>query len=1102
MRLLASMGLLDWWTVGMRTPTELFQGLCLLQIIDPTKLLNLEEYVRSTDTLEGATQRWVASGIITPFQLQAIRNGKHERLLVGPYLLVARLGTGGMGQVFVARHRELGREVALKVIRKDHFESPLAVSRFLRELRLTASIDHPNVVRVYNAGQGPNQMYFSMEYVRGLDLNAIVRQGGPMSIADACRAIADAASGLQAIHVAGVVHRDLKPSNLVRSLVGGSTKVLDLGLSGLRQQRVSDSMAGTLTQNGIILGTPDFMPPEQALDPHGVDHRADLYALGATLYFLLVGQSPFPKGSPVEKLFQHAYESPPWLCDKRPDVPEELSQLVRDLLQKNLQDRPATATELLERLQRFTQIPSTVALPNPFELPDEEPFESLEGVADFPPVTGDATTTLPSRTGRWVRWLVATVLALGAGVLGYALLRPTAPKAVVVPPMPLTLEDRFQQLARQTRAPNSDPTALRSELYQLYSENRGTNFGVPTARLLRQLPPVSNERAIGTQLDPAFLHHGPMDGRHWGAILGLTVRGNRIATASFDRTVKLWDADTGKCQQTLDGFEDPIFSVDVSPDGLQVAAASQLLSSQESEGFERAARVWNCTGGPAISRLANSLDWIVSWKYSHSGKIALCGSYDRLHLRQVSDGKILKTFASAKGNTNWVIHAVFDREDRFAIASCNDYQIRVWDLTTAEELRVWRYGNWFASDFAISPDGNRVATMCENQLKVWDWRTGKLLAERNFDAVCQAVAFAPDGYFVGFSNGTVVAIDEQLKTRSETTTPHFGPINRLIYDFPGNRLITAGADGTLRRWRATASGLTEIDPVAVVSLVSSLEFAEQDRQLTIVRENGQIETWNTETGVVKVLAGTATKSRWVPSSISGDGNSVATVTEPQRLRVWSAGSAIRELRIPDGAVAGLNWLPNRHQVLIAYHSPQPSLQLFDLENARTVQTLDAATGRLDGTLAVSLDGRWAAMPLPDSGEAAIWNLSSGKLQEKVNRPYASALLRGLSFSPTFEALHLYGRGWGHHVWPLKNTNSERTVWNLDANKVVAGAISPDAKIHAIATADGGLFLLNESGRTIRSWPSVGRLNRLVFSRNSRYLATAATDGGVRVFRIE
>jgi formylglycine-generating enzyme required for sulfatase activity len=278
---------------------------------------------------------------------------------LGPYKLLAKLGEGGMGVVYQARHTKLGKLVALKILPQHVLSRSDALSRFEREMLAVGSLQHPNIIQALDAGEINGAHYLSMEYVEGQDLQQSVQTRGTMSVVDACKAIRQAAQGLAAAHDLGVVHRDIKPSNLFVAKQTGQIKILDMGLALLAQAE----KPAALTFNGQCFGTPDYMAPEQWSDAHTCDARSDLYSLGCTLYFLLVGRPPYHSEiypSTANKMKGHMLDAIPDLALARPDVPAGVVAIYLKLMAKVPSERFATGDELATALTPWAE-----ALPAP-----------------------------------------------------------------------------------------------------------------------------------------------------------------------------------------------------------------------------------------------------------------------------------------------------------------------------------------------------------------------------------------------------------------------------------------------------------------------------------------------------------------------------------------------------------------------------------------------------------------------------------------------------------------------------------------------------------------------------------------------------------------
>jgi serine/threonine protein kinase len=289
----------------------------------------------------------VQQGLITQFQAQQLLQGRYRGFRIGSYLIRDQLGRGGMGAVYLAEHEALRRQVALKILvaGKDA-DQKLALERFLREARAAAALDHPNIVRIHDVSRHGDVPYLVMEYVDGETLQERVDRDGPLHYAQAADYIAQAAAGLQHAHEKGFVHRDVKPSNLMVDRAG-VVKILDMGLARSAVDE-RDRLTEKLDQ-GAVVGTADFIAPEQALSSPSVDGRADIYSLGATFYALVTGKPPFD-GNTTQKLLQHQLKAPPPLSAVDPDLPEELSAVVARMMAKKPEARYQTPAEVIAAL--------------------------------------------------------------------------------------------------------------------------------------------------------------------------------------------------------------------------------------------------------------------------------------------------------------------------------------------------------------------------------------------------------------------------------------------------------------------------------------------------------------------------------------------------------------------------------------------------------------------------------------------------------------------------------------------------------------------------------------------------------------------------------
>lgn len=273
-------------------------------------------------------------------------------LLLGDYELLKPLGSGGMGKVFLARHRHMDRIVALKVMQNAGATAD-ECARFRQEIRAIARVSHPNIVTAHDAGFCDGLPFLITEYVEGLTLAGTVTADGPLELRRALDVIRQAALALECAHRAGIVHRDVKPANLMIQR-DGTVKLLDLGLARLRTERAHHDDAGQLTRSGMLMGTPDYMAPEQSLDVRSVDHRADIYSLGCTLFFALTGRAVYEAESVLRKLLAHQEEPVRSLRQICPEIPDEIDLLFQRMVAKRPDDRFQSMSEVCAEMARLS----------------------------------------------------------------------------------------------------------------------------------------------------------------------------------------------------------------------------------------------------------------------------------------------------------------------------------------------------------------------------------------------------------------------------------------------------------------------------------------------------------------------------------------------------------------------------------------------------------------------------------------------------------------------------------------------------------------------------------------------------------------------------
>jgi serine/threonine protein kinase len=320
------------------------------------------------------------AGLLTEWHTDKLLAGKYKGFFLGKYKLLGHIGSGGMSSVYLAEHTRMHDKRAIKVLPRTRVKDSTYLARFQLEAKAIASLNHPNIVSAFDIDNDGDTHYIVMEYVDGVDLQVLVRRDGPVDPATAAQLLAQAADGLSHAHQRGVIHRDVKPANLLLDSKG-RIRLLDMGLA-LVAAEAEDSL--TVIHNENVLGTADYLAPEQALNSHTVDHRADIYGLGCTLYFLLTGRPPFPEGTLAQRIAKHQTEMPPSIKKLRPDCPGEIEGICVKMIQKDPQYRYQTAADVADVLRKFAAA---------------TPVRQLVGANVGGPKVRDGQSPSPSKSG-------------------------------------------------------------------------------------------------------------------------------------------------------------------------------------------------------------------------------------------------------------------------------------------------------------------------------------------------------------------------------------------------------------------------------------------------------------------------------------------------------------------------------------------------------------------------------------------------------------------------------------------------------------------------------------------------------------------------------
>jgi eukaryotic-like serine/threonine-protein kinase len=739
---------------------ELAEALRRADLLTPSQILKLASELLpslSEDPQELAFAL-VQRGWLTSYQAEQVLLGNAQQLVLGGYRLLAPLGSGGMGLVYKAWQKKLNRTVALKVIRPELMnQNRAAAERFRREALAVAQLSHPNIVSIYDADEVGDTHFIVLEFVDGPDLERLVQEGGPLPVALACEYVRQAALGLQHAYEAGLVHRDIKPSNLLisrpesarrggdgagwnewgTSFSRGLVKILDMGLA--RMESMLESKA-SLTREGAMMGTPDYVAPEQAVDASSVDIRADLYSLGGTFYYLLTGQLPFPGGTVIEKLLKHQQSEPVPIEETRSDVPEEIRLVVRRLMAKSPLQRFQTPIELVLALEQILRPQEAVKVPN--MVPAGAPALSAFPVE---PPTANRSSSTPSS--------ISSHRTAGSG----AETPPDShsnPVSIVTSQSLQTMDPLDHRMLHEMIPAAYKSTVLRG--------HKGPVMGLafsPDSKMLATggVDAIVHIWSLGSGArDLAILEERRMGDIQ---VLAFAPGGEYLVTgsASLDARMWKWNWRESRDRDHIP-LEGPSFS-----DALAFSADGQNLVS--AVGTEIV--LWSVGEGAPRKRsgMHNQNGDIKSLQFSPDSKQLASG--DTAGVVQIwklgwRGGRAGQAFAGHRSN---VISLSFSQDNQFLASASLDQTVRIWDASgnNKRSVATLKGIKGVVKQMLFLPDPQMILTACDGgQVILWNWSTGHRQHEWRLDQpiIC-SLAMAGDGCLVaaGSSDGTATVYD-------------------------------------------------------------------------------------------------------------------------------------------------------------------------------------------------------------------------------------------------------------------------------------------------------------------------------------------------------
>jgi len=954
----------------------------------------------------------------------------------GDYELLEEIARGGMGVVYKARQTRLNRLVALKMILAGQLASPDDVKRFYTEAEAAANLDHPGIVPIFEVREQDGQHYFSMGYVEGQSLATRVA-AGPLPPREAATLAREVAQSIQYAHDHGVIHRDLKPANILLDAKGRS-KVTDFGLA---KKLEGDS---GLTASGQIMGTPSYMPPEQASGRLDVGPLADLYSLGAVLYHMLTGRPPFQAAGVMDTLLQVIEREPVSPSVLNPHVARDLETITLKCLQKDPQRRYASAAALASDLENWLE-------GRPIEA---RPVGRLE------------------RSWRWCRRNPAVTTALAAVAL----------LLVAITALSLLSAQKSRQFA--VRIQSERDVALKNLKRALEAEDASKRYSNGLERQLYvNLVSLAQREALAGDVELAerLLDRCPLKLRGWewdyckrschDELMAVDTLKNgptggvaygpdgRWFAAGHDHGALMCDSETGQIIRVFKGSGGEVISLAISRDGKRIAAGRN----------DSTFTIWDATDGRVMHTLRISASSVKDLAFSPDGRLLRTGADgagprapDWLKLWEVATGVEARMIPSSK--EYGAMSAVAYSPDGLQVASADaDFVVRLWEVATGTLLHELRGGHSLpVFALAFSPDGKFVASGSKDRsILLWDARRGGKPIRGYFghDGFVSSVTFSPDckRLVSGGSDGTIRFWDLETARQIKTLRGHANVVQPVRFSPNGKRLVSSSWNWRVRTW--DASGDDRPLTRTVYNPNSAVSYSPDGRRLAATGD-GVIRVWDPSTGSeIGTLSDPSGKANPGPGlAYSPDGRHIASADWGDTVIIWDleTGRPERGLQGHKGRVNGVAYSADGKQIISA--GADHDLRLWD---AATGQEAKVFSGHSDEVCAVAFtrDGRrFASVGL--DGTSRMWDVATGREVWKVAGPSPRYFPFGnaVAISPDGRRVAISGEDWGsdHGTVTLRDVETGQTVLTVIAHGssgVNGVAFFPDGRRIATASSD-------------------------------------------------
>jgi WD40 repeat protein len=880
----------------------------------------------------------------------------------GRYQVQGIVGRGGMGIVLKAFDPGLHRVVAIKVLNPRLATSAAARKRFLREARAAASVAHEHVVTIHAVDESSGLPYLVMQYVAGQSLQQRIDRDGPLELEAILRIGMQTAAGLAAAHAQGLVHRDVKPANILLENGVERVKITDFGLA----RAVDDA---SLTQSGVVAGTPQYMAPEQAR-AEAVDHRSDLFSLGSVLYAMCTGRSPFRADSTFAVLKRVCEDTPRPIREVNASIPDWLGEIVTRLHAKAPAERFPSALEVAERLGAELarlQHPTTITRPAATTVSLERVQSSVGPDFESDPVKQRAPRSVGWRRLAWAAALIALLIGAlafsdASGVthvsdyLATVLRIPTRDGTLVIEAEPFPAPSWPGSSPWDDSRPGR-PTSMNSSTFvamRFWTGHAGSVKSVtiaPDGSIALSGSGYPTGDATARLWDPwTGREIRSLGGSELGQVLGVAISpdGRRALTCGESPVIRLWDATSGTEIRRLEGHSGPVNAVAFSPDGRRAVSAGMA---------DAMVRLWDLETGREIRRLEGHTSKVFCVAFSPDGKRVASGSEDRAVL--VWDVATGETTQKLSGMLKGVESIAFSSDGRRVLAGGQDGIGWLWDVESGRELRRLIGHDGIIASVAFVPGSDRAVTASpqrgqvagDGTMRMWDVDTGQEIARftNPENDGFWSVAVAPDGRhaITGGPRGLIRLWKlPEPDTRTAPRNPavagelgimkgHSNEIVAMAMPADGRFALSGGEDFTIRQWDLLKG--QETHKLEYHWPISDVAVSESGRYVVAGCLDTMVYFWDNESGSGEPLKGHKRKVRAV--AISRDGRFALSGSEENELRYWDLAQT-RELRQLSGhskGTCGVAISPDGRLGLSG--SVDGTARLWDLEHGNCLRVM-------------------------------------------------------------------------------------------------------------------------------------------------------------------